>query len=151
MSASAFTLRRYQAADEDAAIELWRRTWQAAYPDIDFTQRLSWWRARWCGELVPQAAIVIAESDGTLAGYVTVDPRHGYLDQIVVAPEFWGGAIAATLLDEAKRISPTRLDLHVNKDNRRAIRFYQKHGFALAGDDVNPVSGKPVDKMSWRP
>ena len=41
------SLRRYAAADEAAAIELWRRTWQAAYPDIDFAARLDWWRARW--------------------------------------------------------------------------------------------------------
>ena len=26
-------LRRYEAHDEDAAIALWLRTWQAAYPD----------------------------------------------------------------------------------------------------------------------
>ena len=51
---------------------------------------------------------------------------------------------------EAKRLSPQKLDLHVNKDNARAIRFYEKHGFAFAGDDVNPVSGRPVNRMSWR-
>ena len=150
MSAPAYTLRRYQAADEDAAIELWRLTWQAAYPQIDFAARTDWWRQRWRDELVPQATIVVAEADGALAGYVTVDPRNGYLDQIVAAPEFWGGALAATLLDEAKRISPGRLDLLVNKDNARAIRFYEKHGFKYAGDDVNPVSGRQVNRMTWR-
>jgi putative acetyltransferase len=151
VSAQAYTLRRYRAADEDAAIELWRRTWQAAYPEIDFAARTDWWRQRWRGELVPQATIVVAEADGALAGYVTVDPRTGYLDQIVAAPEFWGGELAAALLDEAKRISPSRLDLLVNKDNARAIRFYEKHGFVAVGDDVNPVSGRPVNRMSWRP
>ena len=33
------------------------------------------------------------------------------------------------------------LDLMVNKDNVRAIRFYEKHGFVYAGEDKNPVSG----------
>ena len=47
MSETAFTLRPYAPADEAAAIELWRRTWQAAYPDIDFAARLGWWRERW--------------------------------------------------------------------------------------------------------
>jgi len=41
--------------------------------------------------------------------------------------------------------------LLVNKDNARAIRFYEKHGFRYAGEDKNPVSGRPVNKMSWRP
>ena len=100
---------------------------------------------------MPQANIVVAETSDGLIGYVTVDPRSGYLDQIVVAPEFWGGDLAAALLGEAKRLSPERLDLLVNKDNARAIRFYEKHGFKYAGDDVNPVSGRPVNRMSWRP
>jgi len=151
MSALSFTLRPYAADDEDAAIELWRRTWQAAYPNIDFTARVAWWRERWHNELAATATITVAESNGALIGFVTVDPKTGYLDQIVVAPEAWGSKVAAALLAEAKRLSPTRLDLLVNKDNARAIRFYEKHGFVYAGEDVNPVSGRSVNRMRWQP
>jgi len=151
VSAAAIRLRPYQAADEPAAIELWRRTWQIAYPHIDFTARVQWWRERWRGELVPRARIVVAEADGVLEGFVTVEPNSGYLDQIVVAPEFWGSSVAPLLIGEAKRIAPARLVLTVNKDNARAIRFYEKHGFVLEGDDVNAISGRPVYRMSWRP
>jgi putative acetyltransferase len=149
VSARGFSLRPYVAADEDAAIELWRRTWQIAYPHIDFAARVDWWRKRWRDELVAKAAIVVAEADGALTGFVTVEPDTGYLDQIVVAPERWGEGLAQKLLAEAKRLSPTKLVLLVNKDNARAIRFYEKHGFSLAGDDVNPVSGRPVYRMNW--
>jgi putative acetyltransferase len=189
------TLRPYTAADEDAAIELWRRTWAKHYPHIDFTARVDWWRERWRKELVPVARIVLAEIDEapppsspfvpaqagtqsqrrsvgenspgsplsrgraeknaaqkrTLIGFVTVDPKTLYLDQIVVAPEAWGSGVALALLDEAKRLSPRGLDLLVNKDNFRAIRFYQKHGFVYAGEDKNPVSGIAVNRMTWRP
>jgi putative acetyltransferase len=151
VSAAAFTLRPYQAADEDTAIELWRRTWQIAYPRLDFTARVDWWRARWRNELVATASIVVAESSGRLLGFVTVDPTTGYLDQIVVAPEAWGSALAGALLAEAKRLSPAGLDLAVNADNARAIRFYEKQGFVVAGSDVNPRSGAPINKMAWRP
>jgi putative acetyltransferase len=142
-------LRAYAASDEDAAIELWRRSWQAAYPAIDFSARLAWWRERWRHELVPTARITVAEAGGNLQGFVTVDPRNGYLDQIVVAPQAWGSGVAETLLGEAKRISPV-LDLKVNKDNARAIRFYEKHGFHISGQDVNENSGRPVYTMTWR-
>jgi putative acetyltransferase len=147
----AVALRPYSAADEDAAIELWQRTWAHHFPHIDFNARVDWWRERWRSELVPVAAIVLAETDGVLVGFVTVDPKTMYLDQIVVAPEHWGSPVALALLDEAKRISPKGLDLLVNKDNARAIRFYEKHGFSYAGEDKNPVSGKPVNRMTWRP
>lgn len=146
-----FTLRSYAPTDEDAAIELWRRTWQQHYPHIDFAARLDWWRERWRNELVPVASITVAEAGGQIVGFVTVDPRTLYLDQIVVAPETWGSDIAPALLAEAKRLSPRGLELAVNADNARAIRFYQKHGFIKSGEDVNPRSGAPIYKMSWRP
>jgi putative acetyltransferase len=145
------TLRPYKAEDEAAAIELWRRTWQAAYPHLDFAARLGWWRNRWNTELVPFATIIVAEDGGSMIGFVTVEPANGYLDQIVVAPEAWRGQAAAALMREAKRIAPRGLDLHVNTDNARAIGFYRKHGFVIAGAGVNPRSGAAVHQMRWRP
>jgi len=150
MIRTALNLRPYTAADEDAAIELWRRSWQQHYPHLNFSERVDWWRERWRNELVPQARIVIADVEGVIAGFVTVDPKTMYLDQIVVAPEQWGSGLALMLLDEAKRLSPRGITLLVNKDNARAIRFYEKHDFAYAGEDTNPVSGKPVNRMAWR-
>jgi len=106
---------------------------------------------RWRKELVPSAKITIAESAGALIGFVTVDPRTRYLDQIVVAPEHWDWGVGAALMAEAKRISPRGLHLDVNTDNARAIRFYEKHGFRVSGGGVNPVSGNPVRRMTWLP
>lgn len=145
------TLRPYSAADEDTTIALWHRTWTFHYPHIDFNERLAWWRERWRNDVVPNARIVLAQIDGAAIGFVTIDPKTMYLDQIVVAPEHWGGPAARHLLDAAKRLSPAGIDLLVNKDNARAIRFYERHGFKYAGEDKNPVSGSPVNKMSWRP
>jgi putative acetyltransferase len=144
-----FTLRRYRAEDEDAAIELWRVTWQLAYPSIDFTARVAWWRERWRKELVPNATIIVAEQSQVLAGFVTID-ASGYLDQLVVSPDHWGSKLATALVDEAKRLSPDGVTLLVNKDNARAIRFYERNGFEHAGEDVNSTSGRPVLKMAWR-
>jgi putative acetyltransferase len=144
------TLRDYRPRDEDAAIALWQRTWQLAYPSIDFAARVAWWRERWRTELVPVARIVVAEHNAGIAGFVTID-ESGYLDQLVVAPEAWGSPTASLLVDAAKRLAPQGITLLVNDDNARAIGFYRKCGFADDGDDVNPVSGRPVKRMRWRP
>ena len=145
-----FALRTYRAEDEEAAIELWQLTWQQAYPSIDFTARVAWWRERWRDELVPNASIIVAEQADTLVGFVTLD-GSGYLDQLVVKPDYWGSKLASALVDETKRLSPDGVTLEVNKDNARAIRFYERNGFRRAGEDVNPTSGRPVLRMSWRP
>jgi putative acetyltransferase len=149
---SLITLRRYDAAiDEEAALALWLRTWQKTYPDIDFAARFDWWRKQWCEHLVPNAAIVVAETLQQVIGFVTVDPKSLYLDQLVVAPEFWGIGVATRLIAEAKRLSPGGLDLDVNTDNRRAIAFYEKEDFVVAGNGFNAFSGRPVHHMRWRP
>ena len=144
----AFHLRPYRAADEDATIELWRQTWQLAYPSIDFAARVAWWRERWRSELVPNANIMVAERADLPIGFVTID-KSGYLDQLVVSPDHWGSDLAKALIDEAKRMSPQGITLLVNRDNGRAIRFYERNGFTHAGEDVNPTSGRAVLKMAW--
>src|SRR6476660_1128396 len=108
LTGAPFHLRPYRAEDEDAAIALWQQTWQRAYPAIDFAARVPWWRERWRDELVPKAAIIVAEQAGALVGFVTIDAK-GYLDQLVVAPDHWGSELAKGLVNEAKRLSPDRI------------------------------------------
>jgi len=146
-------VRDYRDADCEAAIALWRRAWEAAFPEIDFSARLAWWRERWRRELVPNNTIRIAERGGEMAGFVVIDPRSGYLDQLAVAPELWGTSIAGTLIAEAKRLAPGGIVLHVNTENVRAIRFYERAGFARAGEDIdtNPFSGLPIWRYAWKP
>ena len=149
---SDFSLRHYDAAqDEEAAIALWLRTWQKTYPDIDFAKRLDWWRGQWRENLVPSASIVVAQTQNEMIGFVTVDLRTHYLDQLVVAPEYWGSGVGCALLAEAKTLSPRGLNLDVNTDNARAVAFYAKEGFVITGDGFNAFSGRPVHHMSWRP
>jgi putative acetyltransferase len=147
----AVSLRPYEAKDEHAAVALWLRSWQSAYPQIDFKKRLDWWRNRWRTELTTSADIVIAEAGGDMIGFVTVDPKTHYLDQIAVAPEHWASGVGRALIAVAKELSPSGLELHVNADNARAIRFYEKLDFQITGDGVNPISGKPVHRMRWAP
>ena len=68
LMSSPFTLRPYTAADENAAVELWRRTWQQHYPQIDFNDRVAWWRARWRDELVANATITWPKRAAGLSG-----------------------------------------------------------------------------------
>jgi ribosomal protein S18 acetylase RimI-like enzyme len=69
----------------------------------------------------------------------------------VVAPEVQHLGVGKALIDAAKHIAREGLYLHVNKDNARALEFYQKCGFLVAGEDVNRRSGAPVYMMTWRP
>src|SRR5262245_65104208 len=80
------TLRPYATADEDAAIELWRRTWAKHYPHLDFNARVPWWRERWRKELVPSTQIILAEQGDALVGFVTLVPKPKYSVTIICQP-----------------------------------------------------------------
>lgn len=139
-----------QPADLPETLDVWVAAWQAAYPVIDFNARRGWTIDRIAELERTGSRSLIALKKGRIVGAMVVNPDTGYLDQIVVATDCQGSGIAEMLLAEAQRLSPTKLDLHVNQDNARAIRFYEKHGFRKTGEDVNPRSGAPIYLMSWR-
>ncbi|MDK9695134.1 MAG: GNAT family N-acetyltransferase [Siculibacillus sp.] len=132
-------------------VDLWVESWRRTLPHIDFDARRGWLvdhleEARAKGAVVRLAVV----GTGEIAGFVLIDPASGYLDQIAVHPEFWGGGVAEVLLDEARRWSPQRIVLDVNADNPRAVAFYVRQGFGEIGRGVNPRSGLATLKLEWR-
>lgn len=150
MTPAAAVVRPMRAEDLRETLDMWVAAWQTAYPSIDFAQRRGWTADRIDQLERTGSQSRIASIDSRIVGALVVNPSTGYLDQLVVAVEHQGRGVAEALLAEARRLSPTKLDLHVNKDNARAIRFYEKHGFTVAGEDINPRSGAPIYLMSWR-
>jgi putative acetyltransferase len=137
--------------DLHATLDMWVAAWQVAYPTIDFAARRGWTVDRMAELEQTGSQSFVAVRDGRVVGAMVVNPTTGYLDQIVVAVAHQGKGVSEMLLAEAKRLSPSRVELHVNQDNARAIRFYQKHGFVISGEDINPRSGAPIYLMAWRP
>lgn len=143
------TVRPMLAQDLDETLDMWVAAWQAAYPAIDFAARRGWTQDRIAELERTGSRALIALRDNRIVGALVVNPQTGYLDQLVVATAHQGRGIAGILLAEARRLSPRALDLHVNQDNARAIRFYQRHGFVNVAEDVNPRSGAPIYRMRW--
>jgi putative acetyltransferase len=142
-------LRRYTPADEAETFALWVESWQTAYPHLNFAGRREALRQRWHEEIAPLPIVVLAVATGRILGFFTLEPDRSYIDQLAVAPHAWGTPIATALISEAKRLSPATLELNVNQDNFRALRFYQKHGFIKVGEGINPRSGAPIDFLRW--
>ena len=92
---------------------------------------------------------LVAEEDGTLAGYVgsQLVPPEADMMNLAVAPERRREGIGQRLLDtlctELRARGITSLALEVRVSNTAARALYEKNGFALAGCRkkyyVNPV------------
>lgn len=138
--------------DRPALLDLWVEAWTAAMPDIDFEARRLWFSDRLDAlQAEGTTTLVNRTADGRLAGFVSLNAATGYLDQLAVRPDQRGSGLADMLVAEAQRLCPDGLSLHVNQDNRRAVRFYARHGFETVSAGTNPRSGLAIWQMRWRP
>jgi RimJ/RimL family protein N-acetyltransferase len=93
---------------------------------------------RWLAEIADSKINVhlYTEHDGTIRGFAAV--RHHELLHFGTALDTWGTGLAsrfhdALLAATACGITPPTLMLRVFEENRRARRFYEKHGLQPTG------------------
>jgi putative acetyltransferase len=149
---ASLSLRARVDQDWPSILDVWVASWRATYPEIDFEQRREW-LVRHVQEMEAAGAVTLCLFDepSTLAGFVVINPADGWLDQICVAPDRFGAGFGASLLSAARTVSPKLIRLDVNADNARAIRFYERDGFARVGRGANTLSGRETIVMEWRP
>ncbi len=115
------------ATDLRRVLELERDLFSDPWPESLFHEELQ----------KPEIALpLVAEIDGRVVGYTMVawvyDEVH--LENIAVDRAWWGRGIAQALLDDAlARAAARQVDsmlLEVRSGNDRALRFYERNGFA---------------------
>lgn len=147
----AITLRQGTEADMPALLNLWVEAWSRTMPEIDFEARRPWKANRLTMMVSEGADLTIAESKGVILGGALINPARNCLDQLVVAPAAWGQGVAKALVAHACHLCPQGLNLTVNQENPRAIRFYEREGFVRTGEGVNPHSGRAIYHYAWTP
>ena len=138
----------------DKLADLWVASWAKTMPDIDFEARRPWFLGHFETLRQTGAEILVAVAGaqgGMPAGFVAIAPATGYLDQLAVAPAFWGKGAAEALMAAARTVSPAGIALDVNQDNPRAVAFYRRLGFTIASEGRNPMSGRAIWRMEWKP
>ncbi len=151
MSPPERSLRDFQASDLPALADLWVAAWRETGFAIDFEARRPWLIERLAAHRAAGGAIVVGlDRAGRPAGFVTIDPANGYLDQLCVAPFERGSGLAKALLVAAKGRSPGVVELDVNEANPRARRFYAREGFAPVTRGVSAQYGLPTERMRWK-
>lgn len=141
-------LRPLLPADK-LAIESWP-PYPDSFADLDYALRAGGWLDEFHDR--PQTWLYAAEQAGELAAFsilATTAPGEAEF-RIALHPKQsghrLGGMVAARTLDEAfAHIGLRRIHLIVRQNNPRAIRLYQRLGFAQHGECRQVVNGRPVD------
>lgn len=148
------TVRPETPEDSKAVAALHARAWQKAYAGIlpaDLLTGLDpevWAQRRL--EVLARAdgpfTSLIAEHEGTIAGFVSfgpyrvgqdinnLDPAFGEILAIYVDPVSWRGGVGGTLIRAAlDRLEQPEVRLWVLAENKQAQGFYRKHGLRPDG------------------
>lgn len=129
-------LRRGDATDAEAVAAVHEAAARVAYAHIfrsdgsdrPFPREAT--RRRW---QTFTGRVVVAEDAGQVIGFAAFDHRE--LHALYVLPAYWSRGVGGRLLEAA---GPVR-ELWVLRDNARARRFYERHGWRASGAEAAPT------------
>jgi len=161
--------RAATVADAEALAELGAHTFTHTFghlydPDDLETFLQNHSPENWDKELSdPAFEVRVAECEGQLVGYVKLGPsalpidtprRAIELRQIYVLKDHHGSGLARALtewaIDEVRDQGFEELYLTVYKDNHRARRFYDRHGFEVVGPYAFMVGSQADEDIIMR-
>jgi len=94
---------------------------------------------RWVREtLIPSEQVIVAEKNGIIIGMMslTKDEGIGRIKQLYIHPTSVGHGVGTAMVNLAKSILGSPIQLYTFQKNTGARRFYEKHGFqAIVFDD----------------
>jgi ribosomal protein S18 acetylase RimI-like enzyme len=125
-------IRPYRDSDEPLLFSLAR---------MAFGDRPGWSDRRTL-TVLERDTVFVAEVDADPAGYVALDPRERrvQIDQLLVSPQHEAEGVGRQLVQYAEGYAIWRgaraVSVVVEGDNRRAVAFYRRYGFAPAAFDL---------------
>lgn len=93
-------------------------------------------------DCVREDAVLVAESDGMVVGFVSLDPRAGVIHNLFIDPGWHKRGIGSALLREALALlrgGPHPVELACAARNAAARAFYERNGWT-------PVAPPPSDQ-----
>ncbi|NYE06941.1 ribosomal protein S18 acetylase RimI-like enzyme [Bacillus niacini] len=147
MSDSKVKIIKYQPNYAKQTVEMWRNSKEAALGQkeihsfdshVDFLNQI----------LAKQYQVDLVLMDEMIVGMIAYN--EGEISQLYIHIDFQGNGIGQTLLARAKEQSAGRLILYTFEVNKKAQRFYEKHGFIIIGRGYENEEDLPDILYEWK-
>ena len=145
-------IRPYETADEARVAGIWLAAGRDEYTYLPRFQALDEEGARRVfRDIIASESDVWLEVDGScIRGFVAL--QGSCIDRLYVDPAFQRRGVGTALLRHARERCPDGLELYTHRQNRRACRFYEKHGFRAVRYGISPPPESVPDvEYHWRP
>ncbi|PKM19470.1 putative acetyltransferase [Rheinheimera pacifica] len=137
-------IRKSESKDVDTILNIWL---SASVKSHNFIEP-DFWQSQvdnMRDVYLPASDVYVYEQNGKVTGFYAL--YDNTLAAIFVEPALQGQGIGGELLSHAKS-QRDELKLTVYKANVQSCYFYQKHGFAVLGEQVDPHTGHTELLMS---
>jgi ribosomal protein S18 acetylase RimI-like enzyme len=147
VSDSKVKIIKYQPNYAKQTVEMWRNSKEAALGQkeihsfdshVDFLNQI----------LAKQYQVDLVLMDEMVVGMIAYN--EGEISQLYIHIDFQGNGIGQTLLARAKEQSAGRLILYTFEVNKKAQRFYEKHGFIIIGRGYENEEDLPDILYEWK-
>ena len=143
-----FFVRTAMGQDLPRVREILVETWHATYDEIYGAEKVTEITNEWhsIDQLEdqldrPNTEFLVADNGEIVGGmaFASQNEKTITLHQLYVHPDFHGGKTGLHLLIEIENsfMDANRISLEVEEKNEKAIRFYEKYGFAVRGRTEN--------------
>ena len=138
-------IRKFRNEDLEQIMQLWLQANVQAHGFIEKT----YWKSHYSEvrKMMPEAEIYVFDSEDGILGFLGL--QEDYIAGIFVGENNRGRGIGKHLLQCAKQ-NHDSLSLHVYLKNERAVRFYEKEGFHIAGEQTDIETGEQEYLMEWK-
>jgi GNAT superfamily N-acetyltransferase len=146
------TIREFRPADAADVAAVWHRSGRATYTYLPTWQAFTLEEARrvFSNIIQPDCAIWVATLDERIVAYLAMKGTD--LNRLYVDPDEWRKGWGTRLVELAKQISPSGLELRTHQANVAARTLYERHGFQAVGFGLSPPPESAPDvEYHWRP
>jgi chorismate mutase/GNAT superfamily N-acetyltransferase len=145
------TVRPAVPEDADSLATLLLEARESAFPEMPRGVHPPEDVRRWLRSRLgtPEAEVWVAEDSAAVVGMLLLE--DDWVHSLYVAPARTGQGIGTVLLELAKSLRPRRLGLWVFETNKRARRFYARHGFVEVRrtDGADNEEREPDIELAW--
>lgn len=138
-------IRKLQPSEIDETVALWYTVSVKAHDFIS----AEYWEANkeaMAQTYLPNSDTYVFIANNTIGGFVSMVDT--FLAAIFVDTNLQGKGIGTQLIDFVKQQHET-IELNVYKKNSSSIHFYQKQGFTLLKEQIEPHTGETECTMQW--
>jgi ribosomal protein S18 acetylase RimI-like enzyme len=143
-------IRPARPDEYDKVGRVWMESWVSTGLDEASNFLLAQLRARVRREVEQGWNLFVADDGGTLAAMLALHLPQLYLDQLFVAPAYQGQSLGRQLLAFTRSHLPDEIHLRCVRENEKAWRWYEREGFLVEKEQVDPMTGFVMKYYRWK-